>query len=56
MVSHDEHIPNKKKKEKHNKTPKSEPSDAGPSEDGCTYGIDRLNLGKTVYDSESDPR
>ena len=56
MVSHDKPTPRKKKGKNQKKKLKSDQSLADPSEDGCTYGIDRLNLGKPANDSESDPK
>ena len=41
--------------EKQTKKPKSDISEVDPSEDGGTYGIDRLNLGEPANDSKSDP-
>ena len=35
---------------------KSEKYNVVPSENGRTYGIDHLNLGKPANDSESDPQ
>ena len=54
MESHDEPIPNKKKGEKQPIKRKDEYAKADPSEDGCTYGIDRLNIGEAANDLESN--
>ena len=46
MVSHDTPIPRKNKGENQKKKPKSEYADSSLSDDGRTYGIDRLSLGE----------
>ena len=51
MSSLDELITRKKGKNLP-KQRKSEHAKADPSEDGCTYCIDRVNLGKSANDSE----
>ena len=52
MVYRDAPIPRIKKGRDQAKNPKSEKDAAVPSEEELTYGIYRLNLGKTVNDSE----
>ena len=52
MVYRDAPIPRKKNGRDQAKNPKSEKDAAVPSEEELTYGIYRLNLGKTVNDSE----
>ena len=52
MVYHDEPIP--KTKTKKTIKPKMDQSDVAQSEDGRTYVIDCLNLGKPVNDSKND--
>ena len=44
MKSHDETILRKKKVKSKNKNPRSDQADTDPLEDGCNYGLDRLNL------------
>ena len=51
MVSHYEPIPRKKGKKKQTKKYKSNWDNAAPSEDGRTYGIDRLNFSKPANGS-----
>ena len=48
MVSHDEPTPKKMKGTNQPKKRKIEQVKTDPSEDGRTYGIGRLNLGKSV--------
>ena len=52
--SHDEPIP-KKNKKNHPIKCMSEQAKSEPSEDGLTYDINNLNLGKSANDSESEP-
>ena len=54
MASQDEPIPRKKKGKKKPKKYKNEQAKADSSEDGHTYGIDRLNIGEAANDSESE--
>ena len=42
----------KKEGKKQKKNPNSDQSNADPSEDEHIYGIDHLNLGEPVHDSE----
>ena len=44
MKSHDDIIPRKKEGKRQNNKSNSDQSNAGPSEDGRNYGLDRLNL------------
>ena len=46
MVSHDAPIPRKKKQGNQKRKSKSDQANEDPSDDGRTYGIDLLNLGK----------
>ena len=54
MKSHDEPIPKHNKGKRQNKKPSSDQANADPSEDGRNYGIEPLNLGEPVQDSEND--
>ena len=45
---------NKKKEKKQAENLKSESDSADLSDDGCTYGIDHLNLGESENDSDSE--
>ena len=54
--SHDETIHFRKNGKNYLKKCKSEQAKADPSEDGCTNGTDRLNIGDTENDSESDSK
>ena len=45
MKYHDEPIHKKKKVKRQSKKPKSDQSDADPSEDGRNNGLDSINLG-----------
>ena len=56
MKSHDEPIPRNKNRKRDNKKPKSVQADADPSEDGRNYGLDRMNLGETAQESESNSK
>ena len=56
MVSHDTPIPREGKLKKQNKKPKSDQANTAPSEDGRSYGIDRLNLGELANNLESDSK
>ena len=56
MVSHAESNPKNKKGGKQKEKTKSKQANADPSQDGRTYGIDHLNLGEPVNDSESDSK
>ena len=50
MAYHDEPTPREKKDKNQTKNLKSYTSEADPSEYGCTYATDCLNLGEPVYD------
>ena len=54
MAYHDEPIPNKNKVKKQPKKCKSEQDKEYPLEDGRTYDIDRLNIGESANESESE--
>ena len=56
MVAHDATTPRKNKGKNQTKKTKSEKYNVVPSENGRTYGIDPLNLGEPVNESESDPQ
>ena len=56
MKYHDETIPNKKKVKIQSNKPNSDQADADPSEVGSNYVLDRLNLGETTQELESDPK
>ena len=56
MKYHDEPTPKNKKGENQGEKPKSDQAITDPSEDDFIYGIDRLNLGKPVYDSKIDSK
>ena len=56
MKSHDKPISRKKKGKRQNKKSNSDQADADPSEDGRNYVLDRLNLGETAQESESDSK
>ena len=47
-------LPQRKKRGITEAKPKSDKSDAAPSEDGRTYGINCLNLAEPANDLESD--
>ena len=46
----------KKKVKRQMKHRNSEPESAEPTEDGHNYIIDRLNIGETAQDSDSDSK
>ena len=48
------YLPQGKKKKKKSKNRKSEQSSADPSEDGRTYGIERLNIGESANYSKNE--
>ena len=54
MVSHDEPSPKKKNGNKQKKIYKSKQASTDPSEDGCTYRVDLMNLGQPANDLESE--